>query len=539
MSKEEKFPNLTEKDKRAINDCFTHYLFFKSTSSGKEFWCTACNEHFELEGRGIRNNLEYDALTRNHNDCLRCPRCGKHVTVKNLGRSKTRQNLWEEQRIVILRVKSPNKIIAQCYECTKTYVGCILPYAEAHEVSRYILTPGKARKFSYSYYSGWGECLTAREPFQVKSGIGHYSPPDNSYTVLGLERLYKSFLKYHMLEDYSAHQPKGCGVRHVKIMSYLCRFAERPQIEMLQKLGHYDVVRALVEDNKKSYPFVNWKAKSPAAFFKLSNQEYKLFKDYGGTLDILKARRELHSIGFDGAIKTTAEILSTLQSSDPAYWLSSDANKARNRGLDPYTCFKYFIKQCEKNHNTLRFISCQYFDYYDAAKAIGYDLDDSIVLFPKNLIYHHDRATETHRVMLEQKREEEHRAAEQAAKEQLERNDKQYAFSKDGFVIIVPHSIEEIIREGKLQHHCVGGYAGRHMEGKLTICFLRSESAPEEPLYTIEMHNKELTQVQGYGNHTPLTAEAKKFFKVWLSWVKAGSRRSKSGKPIIKKPITA
>ena len=106
-------------------------------------------------------------------------------------------------------------------------------------------------------------------------------------------------------------------------------------------------------------------------------------------------------------------------------------------------------------------------------------------------------------------------------------------------MIIVPHTVADIIREGKLQRHCVGGYAARHMDGKLTICFLRKTDEPETPLYTIEMHDKHLTQVQGEGNRTPLTPEAKIFFDRWLKWVKGGSRRNKKGEPIIKAIKTA
>ena len=117
----------------------------------------------------------------------------------------------------------------------------------------------------------------------------------------------------------------------------------------------------------------------------------------------------------------------------------------------------------------------------------------------------------------------------------LNKKDKQYCFSDGKFQVIVPHRVAEIIEEGKRQQHCVGGYAGRHMEGKLTICFLRLSAEPDKSLYTIEMHNKTLQQVQGHHNNTPLTPEAKAFFDIWLKWVKAGSKRDKNGVPVINK----
>lgn len=538
MSKEEKFPELSERDKRIINECFTPYLFFSSIPNGKEFWCTYCGEHFCVDGLW-KNSLEYYAMTGNHNSTVTCPHCGHTVTLKNVGRSKTRQNLWEEQRVMFIRPRGKNKVIVQCYICEKNYRFGLQPFPEACEKSRYILTPGKARKFSYSYYSGWNEEKIAREPFPLKGSMYYYTPPDNSYTVIGLDKLKKTFLKYQMLDDYVNHTPSGCGRVDVKIMSYLCRFAEYPQIEMLQKLGHYDVVRNLVENYKKSYPFVNWNAVSPPDFFKLSSQEYKQFKTYGGNLDLLKIRRTLKKIGYNDSVKTAAEVKNIIGIVSTDYYLNDVIDKAKVRRLDAKSLIKYILKQAKRTEQNFSRTQSMYFDYYDAAKDVGYDLSTPIVMFPNNLLYHHDRAIETHRAFLEEKKAQELKEKEKAAKEQLKRNDRQYQFASGQYMIIVPHTVEDIIREGKLQHHCVGGYAGRHMEGKLTICFLRKVTAPEQPLYTIEMHNKQLTQVQGYGNHTPLTKSAQKFFDKWLAWVAQGSKRNKNGEPIIKQPQTA
>ena len=97
---------------------------------------------------------------------------------------------------------------------------------------------------------------------------------------------------------------------------------------------------------------------------------------------------------------------------------------------------------------------------------------------------------------------------------------------------------EEIRAEGKWLHHCVGGYAGRHIEGKLTICFMRSVTDPGTPYVTIEMQGDKIIQAHGYkndvGKEGPRTVH-KEFFDTWLAWVKAGSPRKKDGTPKIKK----
>lgn len=534
MCVKEKFPELSQNDIKIINQCFTTYLFYSSTTKGKEFWCTDCREHFTLQGR-LDNREEYNAFHGNHNQVILCPRCGKVAILKNVGRSKSRKNLWEEKRVVFLRVKSVNKVIAQCYECTKSYMGQILPFPVARECSRYILTPGNAKKFKKSYYyDDWHEEKSVRVPFFIKSGIGWYSAPDNSYTVVGLNKLNKTFLKYQMLDDYEKNLVSTlCGKVDIKIMSYLCRFAEHPQIEMLQKLGHYDVVRALVERNIKSFSMVNWKASSPPSFFKLSPQEYKEFRASGGKVEILKLRRKLKEVGVDDSIKNTVALAKKIDNLSPSFVFESVTDRLCSNNISMSDGIKYLLKQMENIEKSFYSTCNYYFDYFDAAKELEYDLLNPTVLFPKNLIYHHDRAIENHRAFLEAKRAQELKIKEVAAQKTLKKYDKKYCYTDGEFAILVPHSINEIIREGKLQKHCVGGYAARHMDGALAICFLRCVSNIEKPLYTIEMHGKQMVQVQGYGNKTPLTPKAQTFFNKWLNWVKQGSKRTKDGMPVI------
>lgn len=531
--KDLKFPELTEKDKKTINSLFTAYLFYSSVPSGREFWCTACGEHFVI--KNCKNNLEYYAILGHHNDTAQCPHCKSSVILKSKGKSKSCMNLYEEQRVVFLHNKGKNKVLAQGYECIKRYTYSLLPEPEIFPISRYVLTPGNAIKQSYSsYWNRWSNEKTVREPFFIKSAMCWQHQPDNSYAVIGIEKLSKTFMKYQMLDDYENYMLHCRNFYELKAMSYLCRFAEYPQIEMLQKLGHYDVIKRLVEDNKKSFPLVNWKAQTPAAFFKMTRSEYNQFKELGGSLSLLKIKNILRAEGIDCSISNAGKINRLINRPDPSYYLESTVDIFKTRNISVADGLKYLFKQLNVIDTEFVYIGSFYRDYFDAAREMNYALDERVVLFPKNLKYAHDRTTEVHRAFLEEKRMKELKEKEAAAKEQLMRNDAQYSFTDGKYLIIVPHTVKEIIEEGKKQHHCVGGYAARHMEGTLTICFLRETENPDTPLYTIEMHDKKLTQIQGYGNHTPLTPEANMFFQKWLKWVENGSKRTKAGKPKLK-----
>ena len=111
-----------------------------------------------------------------------------------------------------------------------------------------------------------------------------------------------------------------------------------------------------------------------------------------------------------------------------------------------------------------------------------------------------------------------------------------YCFELDGLQIVFPQTAASIRYEGKVLRHCVGGYAKRHLEGVLTILFLRKCAAPDRPYVTVEMCGNSIGQVHGYGNdrgrESPLKTH-REFFDVWLAWLKAGSRRDEDGTPIL------
>ena len=60
-----------------------------------------------------------------------------------------------------------------------------------------------------------------------------------------------------------------------------------PQIEILAKLGHWDFILERVLNNRPNKRLINWDAKTPTDFFKLSKQEYRDFRTAGGEIELL------------------------------------------------------------------------------------------------------------------------------------------------------------------------------------------------------------------------------------------------------------
>ena len=69
------------------------------------------------------------------------------------------------------------------------------------------------------------------------------------------------------------------------------------------------------------------------------------------------------------------------------------------------------------------------------------------------------------------------------------------------YSMLVPHDLAEITTEGQSLHHCVGGYLDRHAQGQTNIIFLRQNSVPTVPFYTIEVDNNgNVIQIHGMCN---------------------------------------
>ncbi len=523
------FEELTDKEIKSIDDIFPHYLFYKTLPNGdREFHCSHCRQTF-TRSRIMRTSSPEDRalMYAYHGDKAVCPLCGCTAEAKNIGKSKQRKNLWHREKVVIIHAVNHDRVEVRCYFAKKDYERSITPRVELTEKSRYLLTPGNAIRFKADYYSNdFYKTNTIGEPFP--STVMCYGT-DEGYTVFGLNRLENTFLKYNQLDDfisYDAQHYSGC-IYKGPMMKYLSYFAIYPQLEMLQKLGHYDVVRALINQNKKSFPYANWKAESIAGFFKINKQEYKAFKENGGTLDILRTAYRF-STGKDQL--DFAKAKKCLDYFGGEYALDRFEKSVKTAHISFDEAFKYVIKR--KDYS-------EYVDYLRMAGTLGYDLKVHNVAFPKNLKEAHDNAAAAERIMLEEKRAAELKKKEDQAEKYLKKYEKQYSFTDGKYIITVPHTVKEIVDEGKAMKHCVGGYAARHMEGRLTILFLRLTAKPDDSLYTIEMHGKVLTQVQGYNNRTPLTSEAKAFFNKWLAWVRDGSKRTKSGEPVIKTETAA
>ena len=79
-----------------------------------------------------------------------------------------------------------------------------------------------------------------------------------------------------------------------------------------------------------------------------------------------------------------------------------------------------------------------------------------------------------------------------------------YLWEDKNYMIVPAAKCEELMREGRALHHCVGAsdtYMKRMAAGSSWILFLRRKEHPEEPYYTIEIDMKNDGILQWYSEY--------------------------------------
>lgn len=497
-------PAIPKKDMEQVKKSFDNYIFIsKDGKRAKNYRCTACAKFGRLEFPCRTYSTEdIELFHAKHNEEAVCPLCKKSVTVKNLGITKKIENLRQMRAIVFVIPKGQNEVYFRCEFVYKDFCGLEAKYwNESYEV--YHFKKGEEGKYYRCKY-WYGEFIrpkTVREPFEMSNmGLGWVK---YDYSFVGLERLQKTWLKYSYFGDNCFKTTLNSQFR------YLFAYADNPKItELLLKFGYHELIEYKMK-GRGVRSICRWSAEHPKDFFKVNKKELEEWKKYRNEVDVMNFYIK-HFRGRADGFELADCFLHKIGS-----YNESDATKyAKKLNIDFVDLVKYILKA-----------DGAFFywkDYIDAAIDLKYDLTVHNVIFPKHLIKAHDDAIATRKVVAAKKDNEK---VEKRYKELA----KKYGIEKDSFLIRPPVSAEEIVQEGNVLKHCVGGYAARHAEGKTNILFMRRVSDPDTPLYTIEIRDKTLIQVHGMSNRTAPkdNPDSDKFFNEWLSAVMNGTLNKK------------
>lgn len=478
--------------------------------------------------------------------------------MKEIQYTGQRKNLWEFRRVLTLR-QWQGALWACAYDCTKDY-GCVERSTDGPDIKLlriYRFRPGKAECAgrNYGWYSNGPiqhyHCQTApgkgKKLWTTERPFGWCNEYGLGYETIGMEEIGKSEFRYCGVEKV------GLGDEVTRTLTACCFYPR--QIEFLMKCGMESAVRDLVVNGRKNNTAIHWNAETPAEFLGVTPRELRMLQEASAY-----SWERIEALGVYRGQKGKSTLKDCLRFAE----LLMDGNKQkmllkrmREHGVSIGKLLRYMEKNC-LGKRTISSALDAYVDYLVAAEGVGLDLNNPIFLMPRDFEEKHDQVTSAWSAVLAERRrkaEAERRAAvAEERKKQLERFRgrvkslaRRYTYT-DGELLVRPAAnAEEIVREGKLLHHCVGGYADRHISGATTILFLRRRSAPGKPLCTIEVNGNSIRQIHGWDDERTACADNPEredpreiygaFLDEWQRWLESGSKRDKAGRPIIKKKV--
>ncbi|MCI8374897.1 MAG: hypothetical protein HFI29_05600 [Lachnospiraceae bacterium] len=548
--REENTPELPEKEILEYADkvlFYTkHYLYYRKHGSRAVAVCSKCGGVTDARWKtGLSYESQFERVIeepRMDQDSI-CPMCKARGTYMPQGRAKS---FYKETRYLFLGQKyKENGMVFRYIEVEKEW-QLELTQGEKEkkmygasekltgiELARVYFEPGKKVQKDYQKYSPW-----SGENFWDDCNLSGFNSINIRKARIMPEtytNMTDTFLQYSALEDY---QKKGGDTDPVE---YLERYIHTPQIEMLIKLGLIHVVEELVRCH---YGIVaNEQADRVDTFLGIRKERVKQLIKYRGDLSILKVMQMEKCRGknwTDEQIEQLAEL--GLEWRAGTFLEHMSIQKLLNQ-VKKYAGCEYGT-MCSTAISMLQQAARTYLDYLNMRAELGYDLKNTVYLFPRDLHSAHMKMVTEHNKIEADKRLKEAADMFPLIKKRYRRLRKRFYFEDKEFLIRPARSAEEIVMEGRILHHCVGGddYLGRHNEGRAIILLLRCKGEPEIPYITVEIDSESLNILQWYGANDKKTDQERmqKWLNNYTTRLKCGGMEAgQEGKMEVKQRVLA
>jgi len=395
------------------------------------------------------------------------------------------------------------------------------------EDSRYFLFKGKVEKMvrTYSYYRDENVWILSD-----RRGYPYIEVQDGEIYPGWKEAVQQSTLKYCPLDQLEKMGRENWGKMTknvVNTIDALMTYANNPAIEMYCKMNMHKLVRRILWKEGK-LGIINRRKDTLQGQLRLKKKEHinSVMKAHGDT-DLLETLQFEEKEGYSWK-------------PEQEEWIAEKFDremKNRLKHLLEYMTLQQLINRVEKYAKQKfdpvpegwtaygsykRNVIWEYDDYLNMREALGYDMTNSVFIYPRDLEEAHNQmvkeSTERHDELFIKKKNKEFSKIAVKYKSLCKR----YQASAEGYIIRPAKDAGEIIVEGRTLHHCVGGdnYLSKHNKGTSTILFLRKEKTPDTPYITIEIEGTEIRQWYGAHDKKPKQEFFDRFLKDYTAQLK-------------------
>lgn len=458
----------------------SRYVVVRKNKKAQIGFCTHCKYEYEIKS---------DKPLK-HNEKWTCQHCDSPVVIKSEGRG--RKNLFIRAYLVWYDKSSihSDAIVATGFHVHQDFQDYRQTEPTFRPVGKYLFMPGHSEMRYHDWYSDkW------HKPKKIRSlAVTSMQHIPGFVAIDSIEVAVKgTSFQYSTWERYSSIYSREDHVHFFELAS------KYPCIEYLTKLGFSECVKAKLIGNR-THGVINWRGKTFEKVVKLSKTELKDLKRSKVVVDpdILCVYHAHKKRGLKLTF-TEAYLLG-------GHYYIEEALKLPYPLVD---LTKYVLKQFRKDKgsyysadNVLRDLR----DYWGDAEELGLDLAKDHVRFPNNLHRTHMDVSKRIKVKVDKK-------LNQKITKRLS-DLSSLNFSRYGLHIRPAQSSIELFEEGKALNHCISRYAERYANGITDIYFIRKDSAPDQPFYTVEIINGRVIQCRGRNNGVA-TKEVEAFIEVF------------------------
>lgn len=352
-------------------------------------------------------------------------------------------------------------------------------------------------RYDLKEWTRWGDN-------RIYDGSYFFYEGDLENTLKGTPMQYADLKGYHELKN----------IRSINSVHFLEYHAKYPVVEFLWKAGyHWLVHERIFGMSRENRNAIRWQREKLKECFKFPLHLLKLKKPEDWKMDDVLTLNKLWEGRRD--LLTEKEIVAIFQSGVDVKYIEQALPYA-----GAIKILNYLKKQVKNPEHTYG-AAMTYRDYLQECEQLELDLQESEILFPRNL----DAA---HRRTMAQVKFEKNKADQEKFQKAVEKLEK-FAWQQGEFLIRPAREQKELTAEGKALHHCVGGYIKRMAEGETAIFFVRRVDEPDKPFYTLELRNKKVIQCRTENNKSyELSEDVKSFVDMWIEKVvKKGSVKKK------------
>ena len=512
-----------------MNKPVLNRIIYTKKGRHAECFCTTCGQTYSGNFRPT-NPESYEAQfeslidTPYHNYQSVCPYCKAEGLYKAAGKyrygEKLETNAIIGQRMgedFVFRIFNITRRVYPLTAYNQVIIDKKKSTVEITEYIRVFCQKGKKPQKDYylhSYYAGTDEWY----PHNV-GGMGNVPFPWEAPIWTGTEAEIRKTPMYKYIPS-----PRSIdNLNHAHDIQYWIAAAQFYQdFELIAKADLAGLIKGMMWGTLH----YRQNGKTPASRLGIKNNRIKdvIAGASISDIDIYRIEKQLNKSWNDDEIKAVKWFVNVFQ-------MKKEILNQLLEYTTPVKFENYLKKQFERVNNdwSRRELYTEYIDYFQMKRAEGYDMHNSVYMYPKDLLRRHReiialREKKTNKARLEYV----HKMYPGIASRYEDLMDR-YGAAAGGYIIRPAKSAEEIVEEGRKLHHCVGGdtYLAKHQKGTSTILFLRTIAEKDTPYITVEIKGTEILQWYGAYDKKPERDKMQAWLDTYIKELKKHERQAK------------